>query len=351
MKKNAEKSTISDEKKGILNKINQFLFNGNLLTLLFSYKGYIGRASYSCGLLLLGLIVTILRLIHPLAGIIIIILKLYCIPALIQKRSRSFNSKGTWSILSLFVFILTLELTYNEDLSIIPYAETIFFILMLQFFVAQLILLLRPVKNPADDTLSSWFTKYPPVTVICMFCLIFGALYAQDKYLPQTNSPAFRLGAAIGELYRHKYGYPEFCRHYGYEMHNYPQQVDEQYYQAIKTIEEDQMKLLNRTAPNQYKSIEDFYENAMAKEYDALNNPAIRNFFETVRKRLILIEIAEKQAIPDDELIWKDEYDTLLGYDTACNTVDNDAEYFVTLDCPFSHILDYVDQPSSCQYN
>ncbi|MEE6206963.1 MAG: hypothetical protein VZR95_02800 [Alphaproteobacteria bacterium] len=350
MKKNAEKSTIGDEKKGILNKINQFLFNGNLLTLLFSYKGYIGRASYSCGLLLLGLIVTILRLIHPLAGIIIIILKLYCIPALIQKRCRSFNGKASLYIISLFIFILSLELTYNEDLSVIPYAQTVFNILVCQFILAQIVLLLRPVKNPADDTLKSFLTHLPVVTAISVICIILGMLFIQHKYLPQTNAPAFRLGLAIGEIYRHEYGYPEFCRHYGYEMVNYPQHFKSMYYQAINTIEADQMKLLNRAAPDKYQNIEDFYKTEMSVQSNSLNNPAIRDFFEAIRKRVILIEVANEENIPDEKLSWKDEYDTKLGYDAACKAVDIDADYFLSLDCPFGHILSYVGLPTSCRY-
>ena len=269
--------------KQFFQKINQILFNGNLLKLLFSYKGCIGRTAYACGLTVTVILISLLRAIHPLVSIVALILKLYCVPALIQKRCRSFSGKGTLYIVSLFIFILALELTYNEDLSVIPYAQTVFNILMLQFILAQLVLLLRPAKEPADDTLQSFLAKFPLVTTVCMLGIIFGALFAQDKYLPQTNSPAFRLGLAIGEVYRHEFGYPEFCRHYGYEMVNYPQQFKSQYYQAINKIESDQMKLLNRFEPNRYKDIKDFYENVMAKEDDVLSNPAIHNFFEAVR--------------------------------------------------------------------
>ncbi|MBO6281730.1 MAG: hypothetical protein J6N49_04265 [Alphaproteobacteria bacterium] len=336
--------------KQFAHKMNQILFNGNLFYLLFSYKGHIGRITYACGLTLVIILISALRAIHPLVSIIALILKLYCIPALIQKRCRSFADKGTLYITSLFILILALELTYNEDLSVIPYAQTVFYVLMLQFILAQLILLLRPVKNPADDTQQSVLTKIPPVTTVGMICIIFASLFAQDRYLPHTENPAFRLGLAIGEVYRHEFGYPEFCRHYGYEMVNYPQQFKSQYYQAIKTIEIDQMKLLNRAAPNQYKNIEDFYENVMAKEDDAVNNPAIRDFFEAVRKRLIVIQVLQDQRIPEDKFSWKDEYDTLLGYDAACKAVDKDAEYFVSAECPFGHILSYVGLPTECQY-
>ncbi len=350
MKKEKEDKRIQSRLSEVLQKANQALFNGNIFKLLVSYNGYIGRLSYACGLAIVFAVICLLRAIHPLLGLLSMFIKLYCIPALIQKRCRSFNGKASLYIISLFIFILSLELTYNEDLSVIPYAQTVFNILVCQFILAQIVLLLRPVKNPADDTLKSFLTHLPVVTAISVICIILGMLFIQHKYLPQTNAPAFRLGLAIGEIYRHEYGYPEFCRHYGYEMVNYPQHFKSMYYQAINTIEADQMKLLNRAAPDKYQNIEDFYKTEMSVQSDSLNNPAIRDFFEAIRKRVILIEVANEENILDEKLSWKDEYDTKLGYDAACKAVDIDADYFLSLDCPFGHILSYVGLPTSCRY-
>ena len=55
--------------------------------------------------------------------------------------------------------------------------------------------------------------------------------------MPDTNRPAFHLGLSIGEIYRHTYGYPEFCKAQGYEMVNYPLKVRERFKKEIEIAE------------------------------------------------------------------------------------------------------------------
>lgn len=351
MKKKIKNEKSHKKIPEVLQKANYILFGGQIFKLLVSYNGYIGRLVYACGLAVVITLICLLKIIHPLLGLMSLLLKLYCIPALIQKRCRSFNSKGTLYIISLFIFVLALELTYNVDLSVIPYAQAIFSIITWLFILTQLILLFRPTKNPADNKLKSFLTHLPIVTVISGICIIAGMLFIQYKYIPQTSAPSFRLKSAINEIYRHEYEYPEFCRHYGYEMINYPQQFRSQYYRALQTIEADQMKLLSRTIPNKYKSIKDFYESQTAVKSNASTDTSIHDFFENARKQIILIKIAAEENVPLQKLVWKDEYDSILGYKEACKVVDRNADFFLSLDCPFRHILTYVGLPTSCQYN
>ena len=279
--------------------------------------------------------------------VLVFLLLIYCLCALIQKRSRAFGSSGTWYILANLLILYTAALTYGIDETFFPAIRWSKRVADFIAIVAQLILAIRPSKQEVDEQKRSFLTRFPIIFTILVFIGIFGMFKLQDSYMPDTNRPSFHLGLAVGEIYRHTYAYPEFCKEQGYEMVNYPNKVREKFKEEIEIAENDQMALLEKASDEKYKNIQDFYKRAdWGTSEDRFNAPA--KFFEALRERLIAIEIAEEQKIDKDKVkINEDDYKRVSLKD-ACQVVDEDADYFVSIDCPFSYILNYAGKYSNC---
>lgn len=272
--------------------------------------------------------------------------------ALMQKRARAFGSSGTWYILANLLILYTAALTYGIDETFFPVIRWSKRITDFIAIIAHLILAIRPSKQKIDEQKRSFLTRFPIVFTILVFIGIFGMFKLQDSYMPDTNRPSFHLGLAIGEIYRHIYAYPEFCKAQGYEMVNYPNKVREKFKEEIEIAENDQMALLERASQigaldKNYKDIQDFYKRAdWGTQEDRFKAPA--DFLEALRERLIIIEIAEEQKIDEDKVkLSKDDYERVSLKD-ACKVIDEDADYFVSSDCPFSYILNYAGKYSKC---
>lgn len=328
-------------------KINQTLFSESILKLFFSYKGSIARIPYITAILLLWAIEK-LCIINFLTFIFVYLFLIYCWAALIQKRSRSFNSTGTWYIFTNFLFIYTLCLIYGLDMSFFPVIKGFVYLIGSITVIANLILVMRPTQKEVDKQKRSFLTHFPVVFTILAFAGIFLVFELKDRYMPDTNRPAFHLGLSIGEIYRHTYGYPEFCKAQGYEMVNYPLKVREKFKKEIEIAENDQMALLAKATTKNYKSIQDFYtdEDVWGNRKKRLEVPT--DFFEALRQRLILLEIAEERQIDKEQVKVTKEDEGRVSLKDACKFVDEDAEYFVSSDCPFSYILNYAGKYSDC---
>jgi len=332
--------------------VNKSLFSGNILKLFFSYKGVISRIQYITAIIIL-LMITKFCVIDFLSYIAVIILLIYCLTALIQKRARSFNSAGTLYILANLLLFYTMFLTYDLDVSFFPIIKWSIYTVILVAAIANLILAIRSSKQNIDEQKRSFLTRFPVVFTIIVFIGIFGVLSLKDEYMPDTNRPAFHLGLATGEIYRHTYTYPEFCKAQGYEMANYPNKVREKFKEEIKIAEDDQMALLARASSigasdKNYKDIQDFYENDNRWGTQEERFKAALDFFESLRERMIVLEVAEEQNIDPDKVKLTKEDNDRVSLKDACKLADEDAEFFVSSDCPFSYILNYVGKYSNC---
>ncbi len=332
--------------KQVVAKINQVLFSGNILKLLFSYKGCIGRVPYVLAIFLFWLMINYC-VFDFFSYTIIFLLQIYCATAVIQKRSRSFGSTGTWYILTNVILIYTMALTFDIDVSFFPVIKWCIYIVMTVATIANLILVIRPSKQDVDEQKRSFLTRFPIIFTIVVFVGIFGMFELKDKYMPDTNRPAFHLGLAVGEIYRHTYAYPEFCKAQGYEMVSYPDKVREKFKEEIEIVENDQLALLARAANIHYKDIHAFYKNNYwGPQEERLKAPL--DFFESLRKRMIILEVAEEQNVSTDEVKLTKEDNERISLKDACKVVDEDAEYFVSMDCPFNYILKYARGYSNC---
>jgi len=332
--------------KQVVAKINQVLFSGNVLKLLFSYKGTIGRVPYVLAVFLLWLMMK-LSYFGMFWFIITLLLLVYCAAAVIQKRSRSFGSTGTWYILTNIIWLYTIVLTYDIDVSFFPVIKWSLYVVMAVTAIANLLLALRPSKQEVDEQKRSFLTRFPIIFTIVAFVGFLGMFEIKDEYMPDTNRPAFHLGLAIGEIYRHTYAYPEFCKTQGYEMVAYPDKVRENFKEEIEIVENDQLALLAKAANFHYKDIHDFYQNnywgSPEERFKALSD-----HFESLRKQLIILEVAEEQNIRPDMVKLTQKDNERMSLKDVCRIIDEDAAYFVSLDCPFSYISKYARGYSNC---
>lgn len=338
--------------KQFFKNVNQSLFSGNILKLFFSYKGVINRTQYITATVIL-LMVTKFCVINFLSYITTILLLIYCLAALIQKRARSFNDSGTWYIIANIIFLYVSALTFDIDKSFFVKIKWSVYIAMSLAMISHLILMLRPSKDDIDEQKRSFLTRIPVVFTILVFSGIFVMFGLKNEYMPDTNRPAFHLGLAIGEIYRHTYAYPEFCKAQGYEMVNYPNKVREKFKAEIKIAEDDQMALLTRASltgalDKNYKDIQDFYENDEYWGTQEERFKAAQDFIEALRERMIILEVAEEQNINPDEVKLTKEDNNRVSLKDACKLMDKDADLFVSSDCPFSYILNYAGKYSNC---
>jgi hypothetical protein len=208
--------------------------------------------------------------------------------------------------------------------------------------------MLKPSKQDVDEQKRSFLTIFPIIFTIIVFSGIFVMFGLKDEYMPDTNRPAFHLGLATGEIYRHTYAYPEFCKAQGYEMVNYPNKVREKFKEEIKIAEDDQTALLTRAAPERnYKDIHDFYKsNNWGTQEERFKAPL--DFIEALRERMIILEVAEEQKINPAEVKLTKEDNNRVSLKDACKLMDEDSDFFVSSDCPFSYILNYAGKYSNC---
>lgn len=333
-------------------KVNQTLFSGNILKLFFSYKGVINRTQYITAIIIL-LMIPEFCMINFISYIATILLLIYCLTALIQKRARSFNSTGAWYIIANIIFLYVSALTFDIDKSFFVKIRWSVYIAMSLAVISHLILILKPSKQDIDEQKRTFLTRFPIIFTILVFSGIFVMFGLKDEYMPDTNRPAFHLGLATGEIYRHTYTYPEFCKAKGYEMVNYPNKVREKFKEEIKIAEDDQMALLRRASSTgaldkTYKDIQDFYENDEHWGTQEERFEAPLDFIEALRERMILLEVAEEQNISPDKVKLTKEDNDRVSLKDACKLMDEDADFFVSSDCPFSYILNYAGKYSNC---
>ena len=72
------------------------------------------------------------------------------------------------------------------------------------------------------------------------------------------------------------------------------------------------------------------------------------DFIEALRERMIILEVAEEQKINPDEVKLTKEDNNRVSLKDVCKLMDEDADFFVSSDCPFSYILNYVGKYSNC---
>lgn len=169
--------------------------------------------------------------------------------------------------------------------------------------------LLKPSKQDIDEQKRTFLTRFLIIFTILVFSGIFVMFGLKDEYMPDTNRPAFHLGLATGEIYRHTYAYPEFCKAQGYEMVNYPNKVREKFKEEIKIAEDDQMALLSKASDKKYNNIDDFYKSDIwGTQEERFKAPL--DFMEALRERMIILEVAEAQNIsPDKVKLTKEDND------------------------------------------
>ena len=102
-----------------------------------------------------------------------------------------------------------------------------------------------------------------------------------------------------------------------------------------------------RCSPKQ-ALIQDFYENDERWGTQEERFKAPLDFIETLRERMIILEVAEEQKINPDEVKLTKEDNNRVSLKDACKLMDEDSDFFVSSDCPFSYILNYVGKYSNC---
>jgi uncharacterized membrane protein YhaH (DUF805 family) len=174
-------------------KVNQSLFSGNMLKLFFSYKGVINRTQYITAIIML-LMITKFCVINFISYIATILLLIYCLAALIQKRARSFNSSGTWYIIANIIFLYVSALTFDIDKSFFVKIRWSVYIAMSLAVISHLILILKPLKQDVDEQKRSFLTRFPIIFTILVFSGIFVMFGLKDECILDTNRPTFYLG-------------------------------------------------------------------------------------------------------------------------------------------------------------
>ena len=107
------------------------------------------------------------------------------------------------------------------------------------------------------------------------------------------------------------------------------------------------MALLARASSEKYTDINDFYKRAdWGTQEERFKAPL--DFIEALRERMIILEVAEEQKINPDEVKLTKEDNNRVSLKDACKLMDEDSDFFVSSDCPFSYILNYVGKYSNC---
>ncbi len=318
--------------------VNQTLFSGNILKLFFSYNGVINRTQYITAIIML-LMIPEFCMSNILSYIATILLLIYCLTALIQKRARSFKSTGTFYIIANITFYYALIFMYCFDHTLDPIVEVSVIEIPL---IANIILIFQPSKLFVGEQKRSFLTRFPIIFTILVFSGIFVMFGLKYKY--EETPKKTRLELAIRQIYNHTYAYPKFCKALGYEMVNYPNKVREKFKEEIKIVEDKQMSLLT---DEKYTDINDFYEMADWGTQEENFNTALE-FLEPLRERMIILEVAEEQNINPDKVKLTKEDNNRVSLKDACKLMDEDADFFDSSDCPFNYILNYVGKYSNC---
>ena len=95
------------------------------------------------------------------------------------------------------------------------------------------------------------------------------------------------------------------------------------------------------------KVFSDFYNRTdWGTQEERFTVPA--DFIEAIRKRLIIIEVAKEKNIDENKVKLTKEDNERVSLKDACKFMDEDADYFVSMDCPYSYILNYAGKYSNC---
>jgi hypothetical protein len=130
-------------------------------------------------------------------------------------------------------------------------------------------------------------------------------------------------------------------------MINYPNKVREKFKEEIKIAEDDQMALLSKASDKKYNNIDDFYKSDIwGTQEERFEAPL--DFIESLREHMILLEVAEEQNISPDKVKLTKEDNERVSLKDACQLMDEDPDFFVSSDCPFSYILNYAGKYSNC---
>ncbi len=382
-----------------LKKTDNSFFSGNIFAFFFSYKGKIGRMQFLTGLILLTGFLYILYFLKPLNPFLILLLsvffRFYCWMALIQKRCRSFGSSGTLYFIPVLTLIFLVEVTAGQDLEFSPVLKNVLYICVAMCVLVHLILLLRPSdksvftgekkgeeiredeefyeierlekqetrteekekikteEKAVKEVKNSFLFRWPLLSFIVFTVFMFVVLDKLGDFFPETNRPAFRLGLAIGTIERNKYFYSDFCRTQGYEMKYYPQAFAKKFEKEISIAEQDQLTLVNRSYlkgiyPVYHENIEDFYKYKRFEEDESVML-FMGEYFNNMRKGLILSKLADEKGVDAEDIPWKDEYFSKLSLKETCELFDENYEAYLSHDCFFRYILDYAKKYSPLQ--
>ena len=130
----------------------------------------------------------------------------------------------------------------------------------------------------------------------------------------------YKIGAAAGVIYRHTYGYKEFCLQAGHELKKYPE-----YFSAAVR---DKIEIIEKKAQANGYTLEDIYQHIKNQEQDTMQK-SISDEMENFRKNMIILLASQHFTVEPEKIQWSDKMKEVLGMREACAMFDELSDQFV----------------------
>lgn len=326
----------------------------NLLKFFFSYEGTIGRLAYLGGLVTLNVLCLVITFLinkyclgYPYwffwgSFLLVGTVFWYSLLALMQKRCRSFEGNATWYIV-VFVLMFGVKIVYDvftnygiENILL----ESVSALLAIGAIVAGLILLFSEEKENPDMSKRSVLLTYPLSFCLVVMVLVVSSQFIALEVLNEAEEPDSKtevedsvsnMGAGAGFVYRHVFGYKEFCHAHGYELTRYPEAFAEKFSEEIELLQKEMVRLGS--------TLDAFFAD-IRKQHGKTIEDSVYTELDGLRKDMILLHIALQKGIPAKDVQWSDEFEDSLSMADVCYFIDTKAGAFVpTEDNPGVRLL------------
>ena len=302
----------------IISKINSFLFGGSPLNLFFSFKGTIGRLRYFGGLVFLNLLLFGLSKLHLGWGMILLnVVGMYAGFALIQKRCRDINTRGTFYIAAISL-TLVLAAVKEEILAATgsDAVDLIILFLLLIGVICNLYLIFKPRAKEISVAMKirSPLLKYPEILPVVIAAVIYAISYFCATYFNKFDNDVI---TAASVLYRHEIGYKKYCAELGYEMTQYPQKFAE----AVATGKD----LISAEVAKKGYTLEEVYQEVEKLIGHLVYNSIVTEFYD-IRRSMTIYMASEQSGLPPEEIEWNENLEKVMTDKDVCAMFDENAE-------------------------
>lgn len=154
---------------------------------------------------------------------------------------------------------------------------------------------------------------YVKDTLIALsFPVVLIALYVAYNFFtyksPLTEEQQNELSFSYAVIHRNTDGISDYCRGYGVELKNFPQQFLQTYADEIATV-------------NEWMEKDGIFKGAMDASLQQ-NRKTLLEIFDDERRALISMAVAEESGEDPENLVWKAEYEQLMSPADYCRLMD-----------------------------